>query len=433
MKITRVRAKNFKSFAELDLELNDLNVFIGANASGKSNFVDIFDFLRNISEHGLENAVSMQGGTEYLHNVNIRADQPLEICLFYDLGSLILRRPAEHSTKLDMTISSAEYRFSIQFDRDNEGFSIVEDQLTLHYDFLTPSTELSGHDNSAQNYVGIGEVFVDSTRKVKVQQHIPPHIDLSPEERSYLLPNLPPQITELPNRVLLAETAIFKFILLYAEGLASPFENFAIYEFVSKLPKGTISIAGRKELEEDGRNLSIVLKSINEDSEKKRKFLNLVSDLLPFINDFDIQELKDKSVQFALNEQYAADGIFIPSSFVSDGTVNMLALIVALYFEDKAILVFEEPERNIHAHLISNLVNMFEDASRTKQLIITTHNPEVVRFVPQENLYLVSRNEHGYSEINRPSEFEDVQVFLQNDIGIEELYVQDLLGVVHAK
>jgi len=431
MKITRVRAKNFKSFADLDLELDDLNVFIGANASGKSNFVDIFDFLRNISEHGLENAVSMEGGVEYLRNINIRADEPLEITVFYDLGSLILSHPAEHSMKLDMKTSSVKYKFAIQFDGDAEGFNIIEDHLTLHYDFLAPFAEMSGHDNSIQNNSGIGEVFVDSERKVRTQQHVPQHIDLSPEELSYLLPNLPPQITELPTRVLLAETAIFKFILLFAEGLASPFENFAIYEFASKLPKGTISIAGRKELEEDGSNLAIVLKGINEDSEKKRKFLNLVSDLLPFISDFGIQELKDKSVQFALNERYTIDDTFIPSSFISDGTANMLALIVALYFEDKAILVFEEPERNIHAHLISNLVNMFQDASHNKQLIITTHNPEVVRFVPQEKLYLVSRNEQGYSEINRPSELEEVQAFLQNDIGIEELYIQDLLGVAH--
>jgi len=60
--IRRLRVENFKSFKQLDLELGDFNVVIGANASGKSNLVQIFRFLRDIGQHGLENAVSLQGG-----------------------------------------------------------------------------------------------------------------------------------------------------------------------------------------------------------------------------------------------------------------------------------------------------------------------------------------------------------------------------------
>ena len=65
MAITRIKAKNFKSFKELDVELGDLNILIGANASGKSNFVDIFRFLRDIEDSGLGNAISAYG-TKYL-------------------------------------------------------------------------------------------------------------------------------------------------------------------------------------------------------------------------------------------------------------------------------------------------------------------------------------------------------------------------------
>jgi AAA15 family ATPase/GTPase len=62
MRITELSVSNFRSFERLDLELNTFNVLIGANASGKSNFVEIFKFLRDIAKHGLQNAVSMQGG-----------------------------------------------------------------------------------------------------------------------------------------------------------------------------------------------------------------------------------------------------------------------------------------------------------------------------------------------------------------------------------
>ncbi|WP_456439167.1 AAA family ATPase, partial [Caldithrix abyssi] len=64
--ITKIDVKNFKSFDHLNIELSNFNVVIGPNASGKSNFVQIFRFLKDIEQLGLENAVSLQGGVEYL-------------------------------------------------------------------------------------------------------------------------------------------------------------------------------------------------------------------------------------------------------------------------------------------------------------------------------------------------------------------------------
>ncbi len=48
MAIKRIRVRNFKSFKDLEVELGKFNLLIGANASGKSNFIRIFEFLRDI-------------------------------------------------------------------------------------------------------------------------------------------------------------------------------------------------------------------------------------------------------------------------------------------------------------------------------------------------------------------------------------------------
>ena len=64
MTISKIRIANFKSFADQTVELNDFNLLVGANASGKSNFVQAFKFLRDIASHGLEEAISLQGGVE---------------------------------------------------------------------------------------------------------------------------------------------------------------------------------------------------------------------------------------------------------------------------------------------------------------------------------------------------------------------------------
>ncbi len=62
MKIKRIQIKNFKSIKEVDLELKELNIFIGANGSGKSNFISFFTFLNHLLEHDLKHYVLQQGG-----------------------------------------------------------------------------------------------------------------------------------------------------------------------------------------------------------------------------------------------------------------------------------------------------------------------------------------------------------------------------------
>jgi predicted ATP-dependent endonuclease of OLD family len=70
-----------------------------------------------------------------------------------------------------------------------------------------------------------------------------------------------------------------------------------------------------------------------------------------------------------------------------------------------------------------------KDASIKKQIIVTTHNPEMVKNADLENILLVSRDKDGFSTISRPAEKEEVKTFLKNEIGIEDLYVQNLLEV----
>jgi len=69
MQIREIKVSNFKSFKDARIQLGRLTVLIGANASGKSNFVQVFRFLRDIENHDLSNAISLQGGVEYLRNM----------------------------------------------------------------------------------------------------------------------------------------------------------------------------------------------------------------------------------------------------------------------------------------------------------------------------------------------------------------------------
>ncbi len=77
--IENIKLQNFKSFKNLDVTLGRFNLIIGANASGKSNFTQIFDFLKDIVTEGLDVAISRQGGLEYLLNFNMGTNKNLLI------------------------------------------------------------------------------------------------------------------------------------------------------------------------------------------------------------------------------------------------------------------------------------------------------------------------------------------------------------------
>jgi len=70
-----------------------------------------------------------------------------------------------------------------------------------------------------------------------------------------------------------------------------------------------------------------------------------------------------------------------------------------------------------------------KEASQHKQIIVTTHNPEIVKYADLEDILLIARDNEGLSTISRPAEKEEIKTFLKNEIGIEELYVQNLLGI----
>jgi predicted ATPase len=416
MGVKRISVTNFKSFERLEIELGKFNVLIGANASGKSNFVQIFEFLRDISNHGLDNAVSLQGGVEYLRNINVGASENFSLKVVSDQELLGFGRRAKEGL-IGIKIYETTYEFALKFKKRGLGFEIAKDSLTLKVNFV--KLERQKKKIEEKERVGEGKIVVSSTNgKVKIDLHKPEEVPIK-EDDIY-----PPFLREkLPSNTLLLQTGFF-----FMPPLAEIFSNISVYDFDPKLPKKATPITGKAELEEDGSNLAIILKNITENKEKRRKLFNLVKDLLPFIGNLDVEKFADKSLLFKLQEIYF-ENQYLPASLISDGTINITAIIVALYFEKKALTIIEEPERNIHPYLISKVVDMMKDASQKKQIIVTTHNPEIVKYAGLGNILLVSRDEKGFSTVSRPGDKEEVKTFLQNEIGIEELYIQNLLEV----
>jgi predicted ATPase len=344
MAITKIKVSNFKSFDELEVDLRPLNIVVGANAAGKSNFLEIFRFIRDWKTHGPENAVSLQGGMEYLANLRLGSTRPVSI---------------EVSVEPKALIGEGLTHF----------MSFRQGSLKAQIEILEDGVRVPG------STTGMDNILYDIFR-----------------------------LSELPL--------------------------ISIFDFEPKLAKKAAALTGKADLESDGSNLAIVLRNILQDDDRRETFVRLLKDALPFVDHLKVQ-FADRSLLIALKERYS-DQSYLPASFLSDGTIHLTALILALYFDKAPVAIIEEPERNIHPHLISKVVGMMKDASRNKQIIATTHNPEVVKNADLEDLLLVQRDEDGFSRISRPAESEELKVFLENDLGVDELYVQDLLGVGRA-
>lgn len=82
MYIKQVTLKNWRNFRNAEGELSQVSYILGANAAGKSNFLDVFRFLRDIAKSeggGLQKAVNDRGGVSKLRCLHARNDTEVRI------------------------------------------------------------------------------------------------------------------------------------------------------------------------------------------------------------------------------------------------------------------------------------------------------------------------------------------------------------------
>jgi hypothetical protein len=294
-------------------------------------------------------------------------------------------------------------RFETGASGKKEGHALFEDDLTVKGEFWSRTS-----DGKIQMGIEPAEL-----EKHLEKEHILPPLSFFSENRP-----------ETPGMTSLAIQSPFSPVAAPWQTL---FGDIGTYNIDPHIAREPCPIGGKPELQENGKNFALILRQILDNPENSRRFHNLLQDLLPFVVEVGTEKYPEKSVLITLRENYYADAFL--AHLLSDGTMNLAALIVALYFEDKDLVIIEEPERNVHPRLISGLMELMKDASRNKQIIITTHSPEVVKHAGLENLLLISRDQEGFSTISRPAEKKAVKIFLEHELGLDDLFVQDLLAV----
>ncbi len=105
--LRHIKVEGFKSIANLDLPMENINILIGANGVGKTNLISLFTFLSHLSQGKLRNYVLNEGGTERFFHFGSKHTERM----MFDLSVGINAYHVEFSPNLDddTLVFSEEY------------------------------------------------------------------------------------------------------------------------------------------------------------------------------------------------------------------------------------------------------------------------------------------------------------------------------------
>lgn len=427
--IKKIEIKNFKSFSDVTVDLTRFNIIIGTNASGKTNFINIFKFLKDILNDGLDDAISLQGGTEYIKNIYVDPRQVLSIKIYFnedDQNNYIFKTNFDfNGTPLHIAPKNVNYSFKIQFGKKKNVYNIIDENLIILGDVYNSRKKQIRKITPNDKFVNSGEFRINRIKnKLYGELLFDNHHFKSILSESEMLIVKEDRLSLLTTKMLFLEGLITFYYPFYIKYHLS---NINIYNIDPELAKKSIEITSKNKLESNGRNLALVLDKIFQNKKDKEKYYYLIKDILPFIDHMKVEKyFEGRSLITNLKEIYSEK--YLPASSISDGTFNIIALIVLLYFEKNRLILVEEPERNVHPYLISKMISMMKEISQDKQIILTTHNPEIVKQANLDDLIFIKRDELGFSQILKPANIREIKQFLKNNLGIQELYIQDLIG-----
>jgi predicted ATPase len=346
------------------LELENLNVFIGPNAAGKSNLIEALALLRatpvppqTTSNADVRGVVRRGGGAaEWLWKGAKGRAASVELVVSNPKG----KQPLRHFFAFDGDAQG----FRVRDERvENETAYPNQSEVYFYYRFQ------GGHP--VINTIAQGE------RRL-AQETVSQELSILAQRRD---PELYPEITYL------AET----------------YEKWRIYREWA-FGRNTVFREPQKadmrndRLEEDFSNLGLFLSRLRKTPKAKKAILDGLKDLYDGLTDFE-PIVEGGSVQVFFSE-----GDFsIPATRLSDGTLRYLCLLAILCdLEPPPLICIEEPELGLHPDILPKLADLLVAASTRTQLIVTTHSDILVDAMTERPEAVVVCEKHeGQTKMRR--------------------------------
>lgn len=403
MRLTRLRVKNFRSIADIDIPLSPLTVLVGPNGSGKSNVVDALRFVRDVFARGLDQAVMDREGMGVIQRWGTEG---IEIGLVFcieedfevDFDYVGDNGEPQYSVYLKTPSTLIDYEFTIVSTANGEGY-IERQELRLKVDERDfPQLEVVRKVDSISGKLGNAD-WVDNLEKRNF---------LSPK---IYFPSGDVKLMDLLNfskSIFYKDSDLFDFSSIETsnkngdwwkatETLMKEFDDYVTNSnFYTLNPidlRQPQQVVKESPFDEKGRNLAAVLRRIKRHDEST--WPNLLFALQQAITGFDTLEIEPVGGYLATKLIYQTDTTQPRTSYLgqeSDGTIRMLGILAALY-QDPAqpFLSIEEPEANIHPGALAVLASVLDEASLRSQILVTTHSPDMLDHLPPESFLVVEK------------------------------------------
>ena len=366
MIINRLIAKNWRNFQQIDVRLSERQFIVGANASGKSNLLDIFRFLRDVVKAeggGFQKAVKDRGGVSKIRSLSARRDP--EVTVEIHLA--------------DDSNSPATWKYGLGFRQETRGYRrtyLTYERVWKNGEQLLsrPNAEdEADRDRLTQTFLEQINVNADFREIARFLQTV-----------TYL--HLVPQLLRFADSI---QGRIVE---------DDPFGQ-GFLERVASVPEKT----RRSRLKRIEQALKIAVPQLEG---------------LEFIRD---ETTGRPHLQVRCSHWHPKTGWQREDQF-SDGTLRLLGLLWAL-LESESVLLLEEPELSLNTGIVSQIAALISKMQRTRrrQVFVSTHSDALLTepgIDGREVLLLTSAKEGTAVKI--ASDIEEVRALLEAGLTVSE-------------
>ncbi len=383
--IKRFRVRNFLSLRDVDLKLGINNILVGPNMSGKSNLIDCFRFLTNMTVFGLSKAFVDRGGFQEV------------VWKGSDESRIFIGLTGESSANLGNVRNEYDYEISIVGGQTG-AIAVEKERLTV----------------KTKNIVRVLIDLKNGQGEVKREDGtlaFSPPVDPTKSALEYVVPGW-------EGDLIRGSVASWRY-----------------YRLIPALMKQIAPAASQNFLEEYGKNFSSwFMTLLTQHPEEFRRIRQVASDVLP-----DLKEILTPPTQFATTyvttqEKFLKRPVTI--WHMSDGELCFLAFLSLIFAPDPfgtPLFCVEEPENHLHPKLIETLIEVLaqrqqELGPKVAQNLITTHSPHLVDKVSIDDLIVVEKQK-GASIFTRPGSKAHLKELLEREeVGLGDLWYSGALS-----
>ena len=389
----KLTLQNWKSFRYAELPIDSLTILIGTNASGKSNVVDAFEFLKRVIKGETINSVlrgnsrsnSIRGSIE---NVFYRSSNEFSLQLLMSDSSQVIE--FEYNTNVLLNKSSVKLSKSEKiFNIGLEGHRVEIPNPLQRFQGITPEEILDFDSVVSDNFNNIVVNLGAGKSEVMAK------FDL-----------------RLKHWRALVDKATYRWDEIFI--LSAELKNIGSYSSVSN------------DLNSDGSNLSGFIASLEPD--RKAQLEAQLTEYLNHLPELEISKVWVETVgrlnsdaMIYCEEKWGNSGesVILDARSMSDGTLRFLTIMTAILTRPAGSqLIIEEIDNGLHPSRAKFLIELLRDigADRQVDVLITTHNSALLDALEPDMMPFVivahRDQETGESKLTPLDELEDLPKLL---------------------